>query len=79
MKPPGLWLSTDPDMATLRLNYKEKTEKNRKVFELLEIPVRFTLLGKITVSNVLKSLAASQLVYFKSLVYCPSCSRKTEL
>ena len=51
MKPPGLWLSTDPDMAALRLNYKEKTEKYRKVFELLEIPVRLTLLGKITVTN----------------------------
>ena len=54
----GLWLSTDPDLANT-LNYKEKTEKIRKLLSCWKYR-RLTLLGKIT---VLKSLIASQLVY----------------
>ena len=54
----GLWLSTDPDLAKT-LNYKEKTEKIRKLLSCWKYR-RLTLLGKIT---VLKSLIASQLVY----------------
>ena len=54
----GLWLSTDPDTA-LGLNYNEKTENIRKLLSCWKYR-RLTLLGKI---NVLKSLAASQLVY----------------
>ena len=57
----GLWLSTDPDTA-LRLNYNEKTENIRKLLSCWKYR-RLTLLGKIT---VLKSLAASQLVYLLS-------------
>ena len=54
----GLWLSTDPDTA-ITLNYNEKTEKIRKLLSCWKYR-RLTLIGKIT---VLKSLAASQLVY----------------
>ena len=54
----GLWLSTDPDLAKT-LNYKEKTEKIRKLLSCWKYR-RLTLLGKIT---VLKSLIASELVY----------------
>ena len=57
----GLWLSTDQDTA-LRLNYNEKTENIRKLLSCWKYR-RLTLLGKIT---VLKSLAASQLVYLLS-------------
>ena len=57
----GLWLLTDPDTA-LRLNYNEKTENIRKLLNCWKYR-RLTLLGKIT---VLKSLAASQLVYLLS-------------
>ena len=57
----GLWLSTDPDTA-LRLNYNEKTENIRKLLICWKYR-RLTLLGKIA---VLKSLAASQLVYLLS-------------
>ena len=53
-----LWLSTDPDLAKI-LNYKEKTEKIRKLLSCWKYR-RLTLLGKMT---VLKSLIASQLVY----------------
>ena len=54
----GLWLSTDPDTA-INLNYNEKTDKIRKLLSCWKYR-RLTLLGKIT---VIKSLAASQLVY----------------
>jgi hypothetical protein len=54
----GLWLSTDPDMA-ITLNSNDKTEKIRKLLSCWKYR-RLTLIGKIT---VLKSLAASQLVY----------------
>ena len=57
----GLWLSTNSGESAL-LNYKENIEKIRKDFKLLEYR-RLTLLGKTT---VLKSLAASQLVYLLS-------------
>ena len=58
----GLWLSTDPDDTALRLNYNEKTENIRKLLSCCKYR-RLTLLGKIT---VLKSLAASQVVYLLS-------------
>ena len=58
----GLWLSTDPDDTALRLNYNEKTENIRKLLSCWKYR-RLTLLGKIT---VLKSLAASQVVYLLS-------------
>ena len=54
----GLWLLTDPDTA-LRLNYNEKTENIRTLLSCWKYR-RLTLVWKIT---VLKSLAASQLVY----------------
>jgi len=57
----GLWLSTNSEESTL-LNYKEKIEKIRKILSCWKYR-RLTLLGKIT---VLKSLAASQLVYLLS-------------
>ena len=57
-----LWLSTDLDMA-LRLNYNEKTESIRKFLSCWKYRRLIMLLGKIT---VLKSLAASQLVYLLS-------------
>ena len=57
----GLWLSTDPDTA-LRLIYNKETENMRKLLSCWKY-CRLTLLGKIT---VLKSLAASQLVYLLS-------------
>ena len=57
----NVWLSTDSDV-TIFLNYKDKTEKNKFDFGMLETsqtrPFR-----KIT---VLKSLKASQLVYIFS-------------
>lgn len=57
----GLWLSTNSEESTL-LNYNEKVEKIRKILSCWKYR-RLTLLGKIT---VLKSLAASQLVYLLS-------------
>jgi len=57
----GLWLSTNSEESAL-LNYNEKIEKIRKILSCWKYR-RLTLLGKIT---VLKSLAASQLVYLLS-------------
>ena len=57
----GLWLSVEPEIAAL-LNYDEKVEKIRKILSCWKYR-RLTLLGRIT---VLKSLAASQLVYLLS-------------
>ena len=65
MRTLGLWLSTDPNLA-VSLNYNEMFEKIRKILSCWKFR-RLTLLGKIT---VLKSLAASQLVYLLS----PLCS-----
>ena len=57
----GLWLSVEPEIAAL-LNYDGKVEKIRKILSCWKYR-RLTLLGRIT---VLKSLAASQLVYLLS-------------
>ena len=57
----GLWLSVKPEIAA-RLNYNENIEKIRKIRSCWKYR-RLTLLGRIT---VLKSLAASQLVYLLS-------------
>ena len=57
----GLWLSVESEIAAL-LNYNEKVEKIRKIVSCWKYR-RLTLLGRIT---VLKSLAASQLVYLLS-------------
>ena len=54
----GLWLSVKPEISAC-LNYNEKIEKIRKILSCWKYR-RLTLLGRIT---VLKSLAASQLVY----------------
>ena len=54
----GLWLSVKPEISA-RLNCNEKIEKIRKILSCWKYR-RLTLLGRIT---VLKSLAASQLVY----------------
>ena len=57
----GVWFSTCREEAST-LNYKEKTEKISKILNCWQLR-RLTLLGKIT---VIKSLAASQLVYIMS-------------
>ena len=57
----GLWLSVKSEISA-RLNYNEKIEKIRKILSCWKYR-RLTLLGRIT---VLKSLAASQLVYLLS-------------
>ena len=57
----GVWLSTDPEI-TVSQNYKEKLEKMRVILGCWKFR-RLSLLGKVT---VLKSLAASQLVYILS-------------
>ena len=57
----GLWLSVKPEISAC-LNYNEKIEKIRKILSCWKYR-RLTLLGRIT---VLKSLAASQLVYLLS-------------
>ena len=56
-----MWLSTNPEV-THTINYEEKIEKIKNTLNTLELR-RLTLFGKIT---VLKSLAASQLVYVLS-------------
>ena len=56
-----LWLSVKPEISA-RLNYNEKIEKIRKILSCWKYR-GLTLLGRIT---VLKSLAASQLVYLLS-------------
>ena len=61
MKTLGLWLSVKPEISAC-LNYNEKIEKIRKILSCWKYR-RLTLLGRIT---VLKSLAASQLVYLLS-------------
>ena len=54
----GVWLSTNPEV-TRAINYEEKIKKIKNTLNTWELR-RLTLLGKIT---VLRSLAASQLVY----------------
>ena len=57
----GVWFSTSVEEAAM-LNYQEKKEKISKILNCWQVR-RLTLLGKIT---VIKSLAASQLVYIMS-------------
>ena len=57
----GVWFSTSEEEAVM-LNYQEKKEKIVKILNCWQVR-RLTLLGKIT---VIKSLAASQLVYIMS-------------
>ena len=57
----GVWFSTSVEEAAM-LNYQEKKEKISKIVNCWQVR-RLTLLGKIT---VIKSLAASQLVYIMS-------------
>ena len=65
VKTSGLWLSVNPETSAC-LNYNEKIEKIRKTLSCWKYR-RLTLLGRIT---VLKSLAASQLVYLLSPLPC---------
>ena len=57
----GVWISVKPE-ATITLNYKDQLTKVRNTLNCWKYH-RLTLIGKIT---VLKSLAASQLVYVLS-------------
>ena len=57
----GVWFSTSVEEAAM-LNYQEKKEKISKILNCWQVR-RLTLLGKII---VIKSLAASQLVYIMS-------------
>ena len=57
----GVWFSISKEEA-VSLNYQEKKEKISKILNCWQLR-RLTLLGKIT---VIKSLAASQLVYIMS-------------
>ena len=57
----GVWLSINKEEAVL-LNYQDKEEKISKILSCWQLR-RLTLLGKVT---VIKSLAASQLVYIMS-------------
>ena len=57
----GVWFSINREEAVL-LNYQEKKEKISKILSCWQLR-RLTLLGKVT---VIKSLAASQLVYIMS-------------
>ena len=57
----GVWLSTNPDITMLQY-YNEKLEKVRAILGCWKFR-RLNLIGKIT---VIKSLAASQLVYILS-------------
>jgi hypothetical protein len=54
----GVWFSTNKEEAVM-LNYQEKKEKISKILSCWQLR-RLTLIGKVT---VIKSLAASQLVY----------------
>ena len=54
----GVWFSSDPNI-TISQNYKDKVEKVKAILSCWKFR-RLSLLGKIT---VIKSLAASQLVY----------------
>ena len=60
----GVWFSSSKEEAVV-LNYQEKKEKISKILSCWLLR-RLTLLGKVT---VIKSLAASQLVYIMSVVY----------
>jgi len=57
----GVWFSISKEEAVM-LNYQEKKEKISKILSCWQLR-RLTLLGKVT---VIKSLAASQLVYIMS-------------
>ena len=57
----GAWFSTSKEEAVM-LNYQEKEEKISKILSCWQLR-RLTLIGKVT---VIKSLAASQLVYIMS-------------
>ena len=57
----GVWFSSSKEEAVV-LNYQEKKEKVSKILSCWQLR-RLTLLGKVT---VIKSLAASQLVYIMS-------------
>ena len=57
----GVWFSSSKEEVVV-LNYKEKKEKISKILSCWQLR-RLTLLGKVT---VIKSLAASQLVYIMS-------------
>ena len=57
----GVWFSTSVEEAAV-LNYQEKKEKISKILNCWQVR-RINLLGKIT---VIKSLAASQVVYIMS-------------
>ena len=57
----GVWFSISKEEALI-LNYQEKKEKISKILSCWQLR-RLTLLGKVT---VIKSLAASQLVYIMS-------------
>ena len=57
----GVWFSISEEEAVL-INYQEKKEKISKILSCWQLR-RLTLLAKIT---VIKSLAASQLVYITS-------------